>query len=236
VRGDDDEPVIFGPGAYGGREVLYIQPGPGPVTSPQEIIDLTIAVLALSAIFSMAEIKLAVLGAIPGIIAILVFLLSLVAVMLGVFTHELAHKFIARRYGHWAEFRRSDTWLGIGLFMSIIGFWFIIAPGAVMIRGNVTTGDNGKISAAGPGTNALVGFICLPLAILLGPASLFGYIATTAVIVSAFLGLFNMLPVYPFDGSKVWRWSPAVYIGLVAALAALLLLGDKFLGFFGIVP
>lgn len=231
----EEQPVIFGPQAYGGRRIIYIQPGPGPLTSRQEILDLTIAVLALSAIFSMAEIRAAVFGLIPGVLALLVFLLSLVAVMLGVFTHELAHKFVARRYGHWAEFRRSDTWLGIGLFMSIVGFWFIIAPGAVMIRGNVTTEDNGKISAAGPGTNALVGFICLPLAILLGPTSLLGYIATTAVIVSAFLGLFNMLPVYPFDGSKVWRWSPAIYIGLVVVLASLLLLGDKFLHFFGIL-
>jgi len=231
----DNQPQIFGPPAYGGRQVVYIQPGPGPVTSNQEILDLTIAVLALALIFSMYQLKAAFFNGLGVGVMILFFLLSLVAVMLGVFTHELAHKFVARSYGYWAEFRRSDTWLALGLFMSIVGFGFIAAPGAVMIRGDVTTENNGKISAAGPGTNALVGFACLPLAIILDPNSLVGYVAYVAVLVSAFLGLFNMLPVYPFDGSKVWRWNKPVYLGMVVLLAALLLVGDKYLHFLGIL-
>ncbi len=232
---EDEQPVLFGPQAYGGRQVVYIQPGPGPVTSNQEMMDLTIAVLALALIFSMYEIKAAFFYGQGVGVMVLYFLLSLVAVMLGVFTHELAHKFVARSYGYWAEFRRSDTWLAIGLFMSFVGFGFIAAPGAVMIRGNVTTENNGKISAAGPGTNALVGFACLPLAILLDPGSLVGYVAYIAVFVSAFLGLFNMLPIFPFDGSKVWRWSKPAYLGMVALLVALLLVGDFYLGFLGIL-
>ena len=231
----DDQPQIFGPQAYGGRPVVYVQPGPGPLTSNQEILDLTIAVLALALIFSMYQVKAAIFLGLGPFIAKLFFLLALVAVMLGVFTHELAHKFVARSFGYWAEFRRSDTWLAIGLFMSIVGFGFIAAPGAVMIRGNVTTEDNGKISAAGPGTNAIVGFAFLPVAIILGQSSLIGYVATTAVFVSAFLGLFNMLPIFPFDGSKVWRWSAPVYIGMVAVLATLLLLSDKYLHILGIL-
>lgn len=231
----DDEPEIFGPQSYGGRRVMYIQPGPGPVTSNQEMLDLTIAVLALALIFSMPEIKFILVYNLGVGLVLLYFLLSLVAVMLGVFTHELAHKFVARSYGYWAEFRRSDTWLGIGLFMSVVGFGFIAAPGAVMIRGNVTTEDNGKISAAGPLTNALVGFACLPLAVLLNPASLIGYIAYIAVIVSAFLGIFNMLPIFPFDGSKVWRWSVPIYMGMVALFVTLIVLAEKYLHFLGIL-
>jgi Zn-dependent protease len=230
----DDEPQIFRGSNYDYRLQPYY-PGPGPVTSNQEMLDLTIAVLALALIFAMPEIRAALFYGLGAGIMVLFFLLSLVAVMLGVFTHELAHKFVARSYGYWAEFRRSDTWLGIGLFMSFVGFGFIAAPGAVMIQGNVTTENNGKISAAGPGTNMLVGFTCLPLALLLGPGTLAGYIASTAVIVSAFLGIFNMLPIFPFDGSKVWRWSAPVYIGMVVGFVALILLADKYLHFLGIL-
>ncbi len=230
-----DEPQLFGPEAYGGRPVVYIQPGPGPVTSNQELLDLTIAVLVLALIFSSYEIRLAIFGDLAIGLAIIVYILALAAVMLGVFTHELAHKFVARSYGYWAEFRRSNTWLAIGLFMAFIGFGFIAAPGAVMIRGNVTTENNGKISAAGPGTNALIGWACLPLAILLGDVSLIGYLATTAVIVSAFLGIFNMLPIYPFDGSKVWRWNKAVYLGMVLAFVSLILVADRYIHFLGLL-
>jgi Zn-dependent protease len=205
------------------------------VTSNQEILDLTIAVLALALMFSMYEIRSTIF--LPGgiLIALLFYMLALMAVMLGVFTHELAHKFVARSYGYWAEFRRSDTWLAIGLFMSFVGFGFIAAPGAVMIQGAVTTENNGKISAAGPGTNMLVGFSCLPLALFLDPNTLLGYTASTAVIVSAFLGIFNMLPIFPFDGSKVWRWNKGVYLGMVVAFVALILLADKYLHFLGIL-
>jgi len=231
----DDQPQIFAPPAYGGRQVVYIQPGPGPVTSNQEMLDLTIAVLALALIFSISDIMYDLNHGAGMAIAILIFLLALIAVMLGVFTHELAHKFVARHYGYWAEFRRSDIMLGIGIFMAFIGAGVIAAPGAVMIRGNVTTENNGKISAAGPGTNALVGYACLPLAILLGPDTPVGYIAYIAVVVSAFLGLFNMLPIWIFDGRKVWRWSKPAYIGLAAALVVLLLLADKYFHFLGIL-
>jgi Zn-dependent protease len=229
----DDEPQLFGPQAYGGRQVVYIEPGPGPVTSSQEILDLTIAVLALALMFSMAQLQAVLLGGGPVFLALIFFLLALLAVMLGVFTHELAHKFVARSYGYWAEFRRSDTWLGIGLFMSFVGFGFIAAPGAVMIQGAVTTENNGKISAAGPATNALIGFAFFPIALALGYNSVLGYIATTIVFVSTFLGTFNMLPIFPFDGSKVWRWSAAVYIGMVAMFAALIFLDIRYLGLLG---
>jgi Zn-dependent protease len=229
----DDQPQIFGPPAYGQRQVIYIQPGPGPVTSSQEILDLTIAVLALALMFSMYQVQSAILGGGGLIIALIFFLLALMAVMLGVFTHELAHKFVARSYGYWAEFRRSDTWLAIGLFMSFVGFGFIAAPGAVMIRGDVTTENNGKISAAGPMTNAIIGFAFFPIAIFLGPNSILGYIATTIVFVSTFLGTFNMLPIFPFDGSKVWRWSAAIYLGMVAMFVTLIFLDIRYLGLLG---
>ncbi len=228
----DDQPQIFRGSNYDYR-LQPSYPGPGPVTSNQEIMDLTIAVLALAAMFSMSALTAAAFGKLNVLIAMIVFVLSLLAVMLGVFTHELAHKFVARSYGYWAEFRRSDTWLSIGLFMSIVGFGFIAAPGAVMIRGDVTTDNNGKISAAGPMTNAIIGFAFFPVAFLLGPNSTFGYIATTIVIVSTFLGTFNMLPIFPFDGSKVWRWSAAVYLGMVAMFGTLIFLDIRYLGLLG---
>ena len=40
---------------------------------------------------------------------------------------------------------------------------------------------------------------------------------------NAFLALFNMLPIPPLDGSKIYKWNPAVYIMMLVASATLLL-------------
>ena len=46
--------------------------------------------------------------------------------------HELAHKFMAIKYGYFAEFRSFDKMLLIGIALSFFGFIFL-APGAVFI-------------------------------------------------------------------------------------------------------
>jgi Zn-dependent protease len=37
--------------------------------------------------------------------------------------------------------------------------------------------------------------------------------------INVFLGLFNMIPVLPFDGSKIVRWNIPIYI-MAAAIGA----------------
>ncbi|MBR1973308.1 MAG: site-2 protease family protein, partial [Candidatus Methanomethylophilaceae archaeon] len=37
------------------------------------------------------------------------------------------------------------------------------------------------------------------------------------------LAIFNMLPIMPFDGSKIYKWSKPVYFVMVAVLIALYL-------------
>jgi Zn-dependent protease len=32
------------------------------------------------------------------------------------------------------------------------------------------------------------------------------------------LGLFNMIPAFPLDGSKVWDWSKPVWVGMTVAM------------------
>jgi Zn-dependent protease len=231
---DDEQPQIFIPPAYGRRQVVYLDPEPGPVTSGREILDLTIAVLALALIFSMPVTQAALVYGWGLQIIVLFYALCMISVMVSIFPHELAHKFVARRYGYWAEFRRSDTWLAIGIVTSFLG-WGFAAPGAVMIEGRVTTEHNGKISAAGPLTNAVIGFAFLPIALVLDPSTLAAYIAQTTILISVVLGIFNMLPIWIFDGRKVWAWSRPVYLGLLAALVVLLVLGEKFFHFYGIL-
>jgi Zn-dependent protease len=126
-------------------------------TSRKELIDLAKAwfILGLAFAIVMNGFKLD-----PGF-AVALFI-SLFTIGIGFLFHELAHKFVAQRYGCFAEFRSFDNMLLLALIMSFFGFIFA-APGAVMIAGHLTRSQNGKISAAGPTMNILVSLFFLPL-------------------------------------------------------------------------
>ncbi|MBU0685255.1 MAG: site-2 protease family protein [Candidatus Thermoplasmatota archaeon] len=149
-----------------------------------------------------------------------------VIVVAGFFVHEMSHKIAARRYGCWAEFRADYRGLGLVLVTAFFGFLFA-APGAVWIRGNVTRSQNGKISLAGPGSNIVVSVACVALLITgaVGTSGTLYDIAYRLLYFNAFLAAFNMIPVMPFDGSKIWQWNKPIYIAALVAAGLLFYLG-----------
>jgi len=145
--------------------------------------------------------------------------LSALSVFAGFLIHELSHKFVARRYGCWAEFRADYRMLGISLLSAYFGFLFA-APGAVMIAGPVNRESNGKISLAGPGSNLIVALFCLSIIMFTTSSGLLSDALSRLFTFSVFLAGFNMIPIMPFDGAKIWHWNKPVYIAtlLVAGL------------------
>jgi len=154
------------------------------------------------------------------------FAVIFLAVIAGVTTatgfamHELAHKFVAQRYGCWAEFRYSLRGLLFALFTSVFGV-LLAAPGAVYIAGMVGKRENGLISIAGPLTNVVIAIVMLPIAILFNPTPI-AYAAMTVAYFNAFLAAFNMVPIMPLDGAKVLRWSLPIYIISLVLMVGLL--------------
>jgi Zn-dependent protease len=142
---------------------------------------------------------------------------SFLAVGSGFVLHELAHKVVAQRYGHWAEFRAQFRNLFISLALVAGTGILIAAPGAVIIQGNVTRRENGLISLVGPGMNFVIAAATFPFAYALNPdlplPRTMGIISTA----NAFLCIFNLIPLGPLDGRKVMRWNPFVYLGAVVA-------------------
>ena len=186
-------------------------------TSKVELVDIAKAWLAISLafafVYSGASLFSGGMNKIFSMGFLVMFLISLFTAGIGFLFHELAHKFVAQKYGCVAEFRAFDQmlYLAVGLAVAV-GFIFV-APGAVMIHGQVTRKENGIISAAGPLTNFSLAMIFMGLIFYL-PA--WSFIFSPGFFINLWLGLFNLIPFGNFDGIKILHWNRYVWMGMVA--------------------
>ncbi|HEX9374082.1 MAG TPA: peptidase M50 [Roseiflexaceae bacterium] len=136
--------------------------------------------------------------------------------------HELAHRVVARNYGAEAHFIANNGWLLLSIVIAFAGF-FIAAPGAVWHRGYLTKRQGGLIALAGPATNLAIALICFGALFFIhrSTSPLLYLILQAGFRFNAFLGLFNMIPAGPFDGTKVLEWSPLVF-GITVAIGLVL--------------
>jgi len=148
---------------------------------------------------------------------LIIFIIALFTAGIGFLLHELMHKYVAQRYGLFAEFKAFYKMLWFSVVLSLFGF-IIAAPGAVMISGRITKERNGKISLAGPMTNILLGLIFLIFILIFNVGGLLGYFFSFGLTINSLLAVFNMIPVMPFDGSKIIKWDKKIY-GLVAMIS-----------------
>jgi Zn-dependent protease len=190
--------------------------------SSTELRDLFLSLIALVFAFSiLGERRL------PGYE---VLLISTVGVSTGFLLHEMAHKFIAMRYGYWAEYRANRNGLILAVVMAFAGFIFA-APGAVMISrttppqefylqdpvGQEKLIKQAKreelwISLAGPLTNVVLAiFFFLLLASGIAGSSLWYQAANFALFINLVLAAFNLLPVGPLDGKKIFNSNRLVW-------------------------
>ncbi len=183
------------------------------IFSRTEVRDILIAWAALSLAFTIAQTSPGLFGgaALFGGDVVLLFFVSLIAVGSGFVLHELMHKFTAERYGYWAEFRMWVAGVILALVTSVLGFIFA-APGATYIQGaNVSEKEYGIISIAGPLTNIAIAVAFLLVGLVGIGGHLTAEIASIGFPINLFLALFNMLPLMPLDGAKVFRWNKAYW-------------------------
>ena len=190
-------------------------------TSETEIRDLIKAWIAISIAFAM------VMRGFTGLSFYQAFIVAAITVGTGFLLHELGHKIVAQRYGCFAEFRSFDQMLILAVIMAYFAGIVFAAPGAVMISGPVGARRNGKISAAGPIINLILAFLFLSL-LLVFPIGFLSIIAFYGFFINSWLALFNMIPLWNFDGKKVLRWNRKVY-GIIVAIALGLMFMKNFI-------
>ena len=191
--------------------------------SRTEIRDLSIAWLVLGFCFSFRYL-FSGLGA---------FATSLVVALIGIGTgfvfHELSHKLVAQKFGYLAEFRLWKIGLIIALASAIIslGQLLFFAPGAVYVSSYSRSHEQGLIAAAGPLANIILAALFYALSFSSGFLSLIG---EWGFIINLWLAAFNLLPIPPLDGRKVFSWNSQAWIALAA-----ISWGFLALGMFGII-
>lgn len=146
-----------------------------------------------------------------------VFFLSFVCVGLGFLLHELAHKFTAIKFGVEARFHADNKMLVFALITSFLGI-ILASPGYVKLKGFFNEKISGIVAFFGPFTNLVLALFFLPLSFFEGYLGVFGQFG---FFVNSYLGLFNMVPIDPFDGRKIWVWSKFYYLVLAISLLIL---------------
>jgi Zn-dependent protease len=186
--------------------------------SSKEVKDLVIAWLAISLIFAQGTIKEMSVAGIA-----LALLIPLVTVGVGFLLHELAHKFTAQYYGCWAEFRSDYVMLGISFLISVFTGVILLAPGAVLISGNINKRRNGIISLAGPLTNIGIAILFFVLTFTTASTTITP-IYKMGFMINAFLAVFNLIPFGILDCSKVLGWNKIAYVFSIAGAILLLVI------------
>ena len=202
--------------------------------SPRELKDLLISLAALVIAFSV------LIGgrSIPSLEMILTIALG---VGTGFILHEMAHKFVALRFGYMAEYRANMTGLLLAVVLSFAGFIFA-APGAVMIsRPRLPEEFYGRepwgqaqlaaqlrneslwISLAGPLTNIVLSVAFFVLLLLSPSGGVVGRAASFGLMINLTLAAFNLLPFGPLDGKKIFDSSRRAWfiVGLPTILLGL---------------
>jgi len=171
-----------------------------------EVRDLVISAVVLAFLFAYPFTGCAGLTCYAA--NMLLFLLLVSTAFIG---HELSHRMVARHFGCYAEFQMWPTALlfAAGLRILLPGFPVFAAPGAVMFspfsRKKFMIGNKevGMIGLAGPLANvalALLFYLLMP-----------GELGIAGAYINLSLAMFNMWPIGPLDGAKVFRWNLPIW-------------------------
>lgn len=221
------------------REYMYIPTGSLEVGKPGsfskiELGHLCIAIgiltLAFSFTFSKNNLLFFLLGAGIDIASYFMFMpVAFLGIVTAFVVHELSHKFVAQKYGLWSEFRMYPRGLLVSVIIAFFTGLVFAAPGAVMFRGEAKPSETGRIAAAGASANLTIAVVTYVLYhFFFVSMGFWGTLIGFICLVNLLLATFNLLPLGPLDGKKVFLWNEMVWFVLFSV--SVLFLSGMFIG------
>lgn len=154
--------------------------------------------------------------------------ISMATVGLGFVAHEVSHRYVARKFGCVAYYRLWSWGLILALTLAVISGGRVIfaAPGAVYIvppvmwygMGNELRRIYAHISMAGPLANIIIAILFYFISGFGGILRLIGYIGYK---INIWLAIFNLIPLPPLDGSKIFSYN-IMYWGILMGASILI--------------
>lgn len=189
--------------------------------SRDEFRDIIIAIAATTIIFAYNGNVHNLASSIPA---------AFIVVVTSFLLHELAHKFVAMRYGVKAFFKLWPFGVVMGLIFMLIPPLKLVAPGSVVIYPqrfgrwkrryekysrftDITIKEIGIIAAVGPLVNIILAAASWVLvSSVFAGNSFLNYL----VLINSWLSIVNLIPINPLDGAKIFTWKPWFWLAMMA--------------------
>ena len=158
----------------------------------------------------------------------LIFILIIISLIFALCVHEYSHGYIAYIYGDETAYRMGRLTLNPLAHLDPIGSMMILFLGVgyakpvpvnpVNLRN--PRKDMIKVAAAGPASNFILSFIGVFIFTLLAKLGLlqnsFHLFFSYFIIINTYLGLFNLIPIYPLDGGQIFgnviaKYNPNIF-------------------------
>ena len=199
------------------------------IFSQDELRDIFIAIITMTVVFAYSGPNLGSFAQnIPA---------AFIVVVTSFLLHELAHKFVAIKFGVKAFFKLWPFGVIVGLIFMFLPPLKILAPGSVVIYPQrfgrwkrrfekysrfteITIKQIGIIAAVGPLVNIILALFAWSLMSTVLPDNAF---LAYLVLINSWLAIINLIPFNPLDGAKVFTWKPWLWLVLIVVSAIFLL-------------
>lgn len=186
--------------------------GRGPLVGASEIAQILVSAAVLGLAFTIYA----------GRFDPTRFYWALMTVGVGFVGHELAHKFMAMRFGYWAAYQIWPIGMLLALVSALAGLVFA-ALGAVRIAGmGITREEEGVISLSGSVFNLALALAFMALGIAV-PGAVF---LREGAYLNSWIAVWNCLPLMILDGQKVFQWDKRIWALAFGTSVALLLINS----------
>ncbi|MFT4250179.1 MAG: hypothetical protein ACMXYD_02350 [Candidatus Woesearchaeota archaeon] len=148
---------------------------------------------------------------------------SLLAITISVLARQAAQKYFAHKHNKQVTFQINTLTALLSIPVAFIGV-LLAAPGKTIISGFVSRKEQGIIAAIGPITSLAIALITLTIFF----TGINTALIASFVLLNSYYALFTLLPLWEFDGEKIFTYNKTIYAALITTSAVLAFIASTY--------